>query len=267
MKKQILSTILCASLFLTSIIIPAQAATPDSEIPLKPVEVSSSSAYGYPFDEAVPDDLVPLDTISGDSTVSEDIKVPTEQEAFAIMTALKSEYPEGMPWTNDNHYEWNGGIYIGGYGCAGFCFLLSDAVFGYAPAYFVKEFTYEQIRVGDILRINNDTHSVTIMEKYDDHVVLAEGNYGGKIHWGRTLTRSQVMSTGTYLMSRYPKHVSGDSNCDGEVNLLDAIFAQRAALDFLLLDEQSTANADMNGDGKITVFDAIAIQKLVLSSL
>ncbi|MGN1113123.1 MAG: dockerin type I domain-containing protein [Acutalibacteraceae bacterium] len=60
-------------------------------------------------------------------------------------------------------------------------------------------------------------------------------------------------------------YIAGDANCDGKVNLLDAILAQRAALELLELDEQGFANADMNSDGKITIFDAIAIQKLVLS--
>ena len=44
--------------------------------------------------------------------------------------AMQEEYPEGMPWTNDNYYSWSAGVYSGGYGCAGFAFLLSDAGFG-----------------------------------------------------------------------------------------------------------------------------------------
>lgn len=49
--------------------------------------------------------------------------VPTEAQAYTAMMALKDDYPEGMRWTNDNFYEWKGGIYYGGYGCAGFAFL------------------------------------------------------------------------------------------------------------------------------------------------
>ena len=43
----------------------------------------------------------------------------TEDAVYQKMIALKEEYPEGTPWTNDNYYAWNGGIYSGGYGCAG----------------------------------------------------------------------------------------------------------------------------------------------------
>ncbi|MCQ4022703.1 MULTISPECIES: lectin-like protein [unclassified Ruminococcus] len=59
-------------------------------------------------------------------------------------------------------------------------------------------------------------------------------------------------------------YLSGDINCDGKVNLLDAVYAQKVALQIFEVDEQGTANADMNGDGNITVFDALSIQKLAL---
>jgi len=60
--------------------------------------------------------------------------VPTEAEAYYAMMNMKPSYPEGMPWTNDNFYAWKGGVYSGGYGCAGFAFILSDAAFGDLPA-------------------------------------------------------------------------------------------------------------------------------------
>ena len=46
------------------------------------------------------------------------------------MIAKKADYPEGMPWTNDDTYAWKGGIYSSGGGCTGFAFMLSDACFG-----------------------------------------------------------------------------------------------------------------------------------------
>ena len=102
-------------------------------------------------------------------------KVPTEAEAYSSMIAMKADYPEGMPWTNDNFYAWHGGIFSGGSGCAGFAYLLSDAAFGTLHAREYTEIDYDALRVGDILRINGNTHSVIILEKYSDHVVLAEG--------------------------------------------------------------------------------------------
>ena len=128
---------------------------------------------------------------------------PTESEAYSAMIAMKSEYPEGMHWTNDNSYAWRGGIYNVGYGCAGFAFILSDAAFGDLPARKVSDFTYDDVKVGDILRIYNDTHSVIVLEKYSDHVVIAEGNYNSSIHWGRELNKSTVMQA-NYILTRYP---------------------------------------------------------------
>lgn len=59
--------------------------------------------------------------------------------------------------------------------------------------------------------------------------------------------------------------VQGDANCDGKVNLLDGVLAQKVSLQMTTLSEQGIANADMNGDGKITILDAILIQKKALS--
>ena len=129
--------------------------------------------------------------------------VPTEQEAYEKMIAKKSEYPEGMGWTNDNFYGWSGGIYSGGYGCVGFAFLLSDAAFGDLPARMLTTFSYSDLKVGDILRVNNDGHSVIILEIHEDYVVIAEGNFNSSIHWGRTLSKDAVMDA-DYMMTRYP---------------------------------------------------------------
>ncbi len=132
---------------------------------------------------------------------------PAESQVYQAMIALKAQYPEGMPWTNANEYSWRGGIYERGYGCAGFAFLLSDAAFGDLPARLIREFTYDDVRVGDILRINGNTHSVVVLEKHSDHVVLAEGNYNRSIHWGRKLSRAAVEQA-NYILTRYPVETS-----------------------------------------------------------
>ena len=134
---------------------------------------------------------------------------PSESEVYKAMVALKSDYPEGMVWTNDNGYSWKGGIFSTGYGCAGFAFILSDAAFGDLPARMVSDFSYADIRVGDILRINDDSHSVIVLEKHSDHVVIAEGNYNSSIHWGRKLDRSDVEHA-NYILTRYPENANTD---------------------------------------------------------
>ena len=127
-----------------------------------------------------------------------------EKSIYNAMIAFKSQYPEGTPWTNDNSYVWNGGIYKTGYGCAGFAFMLSDAAFGKLPARKIVSANVSDIRVGDILRINNDSHSVIVLQITDEGVVLAEGNYNRSVHWGRKLTWAETKNTLTYIMTRYP---------------------------------------------------------------
>lgn len=129
--------------------------------------------------------------------------IPVPEQVFVDMYSLRSAYPEGMSWTNNNFYAWNGGIYSGGYGCAGFAFRLSDEAFGYLPARMHENF--EDIKVGDILRVNGDTHSVIVLEIRQNGVVIAEGNYNYSIHWGRVLSYDTIKRTGTYVMTRYPE--------------------------------------------------------------
>jgi hypothetical protein len=120
---------------------------------------------------------------------------------YNILIAQKAAFPEGMHWTNDNYYEWNGGTFVGGYGCAAFAFQLSDAAFGNNPATIHRD--YDNIKVGDILRVYNDTHSVIVLEVRGDSVIVAEGNYNSSIHWGRKMTRSEIIDDYSYIMTRY----------------------------------------------------------------
>lgn len=120
---------------------------------------------------------------------------------YNILIAQKAVFPEGMSWTNSNYVSWKGGIYGGGYGCAGFAFALSDAAFGNAPAKIHTDFT--NVRVGDILRLNNDTHSVIVLEVNADSIIVAEGNYNSSVHWGRKIARTALPGDGNYIMTRY----------------------------------------------------------------
>ena len=140
---------------------------------------------------------------SDNSDNADDSDNLSDENVYKAMTSLKNDYPEGMTWTNDNYYAWKGGIYSGGYGCAGFAFMLSDAAFGNLPARTHNNFS--NIRVGDIIRMNYDTHSVIVLVVKDESVIVAEGNYNSSIHWGREILLSEIKKTGTYVMTRYPK--------------------------------------------------------------
>ncbi len=136
------------------------------------------------------------------------LAAPTESSAYKAMIKMKSKYPEGKKWTNDNVYHWKGGVYSWGAGCMGFAFALSDAAFGSLKARMVPLTEYDGLQVGDILRINNDTHSVILLKVDEDEVTIAEGNYNSSVHWGRTLSRQEVEEITDYVLTRYPQVTS-----------------------------------------------------------
>ena len=136
----------------------------------------------------------------------------SEEKVYERIMAQKENYPEGMTWTNDNQYKLSVTVdeyYITGYGCAGFAFILSDAGFGEGQFPARKYYEYDDIRVGDILRISNDTHSVVVLSIAGDVVTIAEGNYNNSIHWGRTLSLTQLQNGEIdYGITRYPVEYS-----------------------------------------------------------
>lgn len=120
-------------------------------------------------------------------------KTLSDEYIYNAVMGMQDEYPEGTPWTNANSYMWGYNAVIslgyssyGGYGCMGFAIMASDVVFGKdTPVY--QYYDKSQIRVGDILRINNDTHSVIAIKIDGNMITIAEGNYNSSIHYGRVI--------------------------------------------------------------------------------
>ena len=131
----------------------------------------------------------------------------TDEEAYEKIIALKKDYPEGKKWTNDNYYEGTGnnGSSRRGYGCAAFAFLVQDKVFGKTGKHITTyyDLEWEDLRVGDHLRINYDTHSVIVLSVEDDYITVCEGNYNSSIHWGRKITRDRLEETFAYRETCY----------------------------------------------------------------
>lgn len=126
----------------------------------------------------------------------------TDDNIREIIYGLKDEYPEGLKWNNSNSY-YSSAMRITGLGCAGFAFICSDAAFGDLPVS-GKHSDFDAIRVGDMVRMNNDTHSVVVLEKLEDSIIVTEGNYNGAIHWGREITRKTLENGNFYVQTRYP---------------------------------------------------------------
>ena len=167
--------------------------------------ISPYSGVAQNFTNSVTYIVTAEDGTSANYVVTVTIGDMLETTVFERIIALKEQYPEGMKWTNDSSYRWKGGNAAGysfGYGCVAFSFLLSDAAFGDLPAR--KHYDFNNLRIGDILRINNDEHSVIIIGIDEEYVTFAEGNYNSSIHWGRKFTIAKVKSTSNYVLTRYP---------------------------------------------------------------
>ena len=147
------------------------------------------------------------------------VDIPTYQKAYDTMIALQEKYPEGMTWTNfepygsngklGSAYTWNGGAIYGArsaVGCMAFAFLLSDAVFDHLPARPIEngDFTFEDVKVGDILRVQGNSHSVIVLQKSAGGVTVAEANYKKTVHWGRAMSVADVEDA-DFIITRYPE--------------------------------------------------------------
>ncbi len=156
-------------------------------------------------------------------------EVPTQQEAYDIMIAFqeKEGFKHGTTWTdstnipgtNSPNYTYKGGpLSIGGAnittgtGCAAFSFILNDAIFGgafEARALSTGSFKLSDVKVGDILRVEGNSHSVIVLQTTNDGAIVAEANYNKQVHWGRTLTKSEVEAA-DFLVTCYPEGYNPD---------------------------------------------------------
>lgn len=125
----------------------------------------------------------------------------TDDNIRGILNGLRDEYPEGRVWNNGTFYS-SDGLGFRGVGCAAFAAMCTDAVWGDNPG--VRYDSFEQIRVGDILRVKYDSHSVVVLEVLPDSVIVTEGNYEGVVHWDRILTREYLENGNFFGTTRYP---------------------------------------------------------------
>lgn len=126
----------------------------------------------------------------------------TEENVRALIESLKSEYPQGMPWTNDNFYR-SDALHAGGYGCEGFALICSDTAFGDLPIS-KRHSNFDEIRAGDMIRMNNDTHTFVVLQKKENSVIVTEGNMNSSIYWGREISRQSLENGNFQVRTRYP---------------------------------------------------------------
>jgi hypothetical protein len=134
-------------------------------------------------------DLVMKTTVS----VTDDGRriVPVNLTHSGLQT-LMVQYPSGSYWSPDNYYMWMANsVYKGGYGCAGFAYMLSDAVFGDKRA--TKIYGNSDIQQYDCVELFNNEHTAFVLEvNGDGTITVAEGNVNSKVFWGSIYYISDV---------------------------------------------------------------------------
>ncbi len=137
------------------------------------------------------------------------------QKVVKIFKKLQKQYPNGKYWNHAgkkkynsstitsrpcnhnkgnglstcNHYNCPNGII--GYQCYGFAWKMSDLIYGRTAK--IKNFrSFAKCRMGDVIRYSG--HSVIVVEKHSNYVVVGECNAGNTcmIQWGRKVYRSEL---------------------------------------------------------------------------
>lgn len=138
--------------------------------------------------------------------------VPTEAEAYDILMQIKAEYPHGTPWGDDKIYHSPNYGTASFSGCGAFAQMCMDRIFGnYADNGISvhRHSDFDAIKVGDYVRLdtsirNGGTHTVVVVEKKADSIVVGEGNFSNEVRWGREFTRSELEETGFRVTTCYP---------------------------------------------------------------
>ena len=111
-----------------------------------------------------------------------------------ISRQTQSGYTEGTPWTNADKYVntvtmfgYGPGRFTGG-GCFGFMMDMMEFASNYEYNIEKIEASYNdlpKIHVGDGVRVNNDTHSVVVLEVAGDGhtVTVCEANFNYSVQW------------------------------------------------------------------------------------
>ena len=130
----------------------------------------------------------------------------------------KAGYTEGTPWNNSNKYlntvDFFG--YSAGHftGIACFAFMMDMMEYASNYEYPIRkiECSYDnipKIRVGDGVRVDDNAHSVVVLEVDGSVITVAEGNYNRSVHWGRKIDLADPSEGLTYVATFWPENSTG----------------------------------------------------------
>ena len=112
-----------------------------------------------------------------------------------MLDELKEQYPDGMEWGLTSSYTSQTAPAGWKDTCAGFVWMISDALFGTDSQINVvtTHKSLDDVKMGDVLwKKNNQTwysHAVVVVGVTDKVIYTCSGNMGGKVAWDVTERR------------------------------------------------------------------------------
>lgn len=126
----------------------------------------------------------------------------SQSTAAQILYGILDTYPEGSRWDIDSSYT-SEPLKMAYSGCAGFALYCSDLIFGDLPITDVHS-DFDRIKVGDMVRDEAGRHTVMVLEKQENSIIVVEGNYNGTVHWYREMYRTDPEFYNFTVTTRYP---------------------------------------------------------------
>ena len=129
----------------------------------------------------------------------------SDKQITKELTKLKKKkaYKDGAKWGSKKYRSVSDrilGVDIsGGYGCVAFVIELADKLYKDLPIEKTRD--VNSLKPGDIVRLDGK-HSVMIWKKSGSKYVLAEANVGGRVAWGRKVSKSYLRRHATYICVR-----------------------------------------------------------------
>lgn len=174
------------------------------------------------------------------------LSIPTEQEYATKILNLQTVYRHGEYWNKYNSvgYEGTGtiacpdsacnsrkycyycsclcGAYVENgseraWQCMGYAYKIANLVFGYtfySNSPWEKSYSLGTVYAGDIIRINNDVHSIFVTKVEGDTIYYTDANAIGpcRVRWNGTYTYSQLSSIFTYKLHLPGNTLTGTGN-------------------------------------------------------
>lgn len=126
----------------------------------------------------------------------------TQSSAAGVLYGLLDTYPEGAWWNIESSYS-SEALNLAYAGCAGFALYCSDLIFGDLPITEVHS-DFDRIKVGDMVRDEAGRHTVMVLEKKENSIIVVEGNYNDTVHWYREMFRTDEEFYNFTVTTRYP---------------------------------------------------------------